>query len=215
MVFSHRRQANEILARVKAGGEPLSRWESRFIQTNRNDLARLVSSLLSFTWNLIPARDLDLCHSSLSYFFSRRSFLSLCCTHLVCSRRRVFWLLSANGSMRSAARSSAHILRLCGRTSWTCARQAQQLWPCHCPAIHPPLRSAGEFTFTCSWDNTLNILFFSLLSLSSWGPNFRRKSRIVRHLQSIVADDVLLAKEGMGDRLTNPELLEALEERGM
>lgn len=42
MVFTHRRQANEILARVKAGGEPLSRWESRFIQTNKNDLARLV-----------------------------------------------------------------------------------------------------------------------------------------------------------------------------
>jgi LETM1 and EF-hand domain-containing protein 1 len=51
--------------------------------------------------------------------------------------------------------------------------------------------------------------------LSSWGPNFRRKSRIERHLQSIVADDVLLVKEGMGDRLTYPELLEALEERGM
>lgn len=40
MVITHRLQANEILARVKAGGEPLSRWESRFIQTNRNDLAR-------------------------------------------------------------------------------------------------------------------------------------------------------------------------------
>ena len=34
-------------------------------------------------------------------------------------------------------------------------------------------------------------------------------------MQSIVADDALLAKEGMGDRLTKPELLEALEERGM
>ena len=56
---------------------------------------------------------------------------------------------------------------------------------------------------------------FSLLSLSSWGPNFRRRSRIERHMQSLVADDALLAKEGMGDRLTHPELLEALEERGM
>ena len=56
---------------------------------------------------------------------------------------------------------------------------------------------------------------FSLLSLSSWGPNFRRRSRIERHMTTIVADDALLAKEGMGDRLTHPELLEALEERGV
>ena len=61
----------------------------------------------------------------------------------------------------------------------------------------------------------LNILSFSLLSLSTWGPNFRRRSRIESHMQSIVADDALLVKEGMGDRLTYPELLEALEERGM
>jgi LETM1 and EF-hand domain-containing protein 1 len=34
-------------------------------------------------------------------------------------------------------------------------------------------------------------------------------------MQSIVADDALLVKEGMGHRLTHPELLEALEERGV
>ncbi|KAI0305417.1 hypothetical protein B0F90DRAFT_1057220 [Multifurca ochricompacta] len=42
LVIIHRKQVNEIRARVKAGGEPLSRWESRFIQTNTSDLARLV-----------------------------------------------------------------------------------------------------------------------------------------------------------------------------
>ena len=61
----------------------------------------------------------------------------------------------------------------------------------------------------------LNILSSSLLSLSTWGPDFRRRSRIERHMQSIVTDDALLVKEGMGDRLTYPELLEALEGRGM
>lgn len=54
-----------------------------------------------------------------------------------------------------------------------------------------------------------------LLSLSTWGPNFRRRKRVERHIGSVVADDALLVKEGMGDRLTHPELLEALEERGM
>ena len=34
-------------------------------------------------------------------------------------------------------------------------------------------------------------------------------------MKLVVADDALLVKEGLGDRLTHPELLEALEERGM
>jgi LETM1 and EF-hand domain-containing protein 1 len=55
----------------------------------------------------------------------------------------------------------------------------------------------------------------SILSLSTWGPNFNRRWRIERHLKSVVVDDELLTKEGMGDRLTHPELREALWERGM
>jgi len=43
LVITHRRQAQAIQARVKAGGEPLSRWESRFIQTNKSDLARYLT----------------------------------------------------------------------------------------------------------------------------------------------------------------------------
>lgn len=54
-----------------------------------------------------------------------------------------------------------------------------------------------------------------VLSLSTWGPNFKRKWGIERHLKSVVIDDELLTKEGMGDRLTHPELREALLERGM
>ncbi|KAH9978976.1 hypothetical protein BGW80DRAFT_708445 [Lactifluus volemus] len=34
-------------------------------------------------------------------------------------------------------------------------------------------------------------------------------------MKSVVDDDALLVKEGMGDRLTHPELLEALEDRGI
>jgi hypothetical protein len=55
----------------------------------------------------------------------------------------------------------------------------------------------------------------SVLSLSTWGPNFIRQWRIESHLKSVVVDDDLLTKEGMGDRLTHPELREALWERGM
>ncbi len=48
-----------------------------------------------------------------------------------------------------------------------------------------------------------------------WGPDFYRRWRVERHLKSVVLDDELLVKEGMGDRLTHPELREALWERGM
>jgi LETM1 and EF-hand domain-containing protein 1 len=34
-------------------------------------------------------------------------------------------------------------------------------------------------------------------------------------MKFVIADDLLLVKEGLGDRLTHPELLEALEERGV
>jgi LETM1 and EF-hand domain-containing protein 1 len=54
-----------------------------------------------------------------------------------------------------------------------------------------------------------------ILSLSTWGPDFSRRWRIERHLKSVVVDDELLTKEGMGDRLTHPELREALWERGI
>ncbi len=44
LVIIHRRRAQEIQARVTAGGKPLSRWESRFIQTNKGDLARYLTT---------------------------------------------------------------------------------------------------------------------------------------------------------------------------
>ena len=42
-----------------------------------------------------------------------------------------------------------------------------------------------------------------------------RLRRIKKHLQAIAADDVLIAREGAGERLSVEELREALEERGM
>lgn len=42
LVNTHRKQVNEILARVKAGGKPLSRWETRFIETYRADVRKSV-----------------------------------------------------------------------------------------------------------------------------------------------------------------------------
>jgi hypothetical protein len=36
----------------------------------------------------------------------------------------------------------------------------------------------------------------------------------MHHLRSVVVDDEILAKEGMGGRLTHPKLLEELWEKG-
>ena len=53
------------------------------------------------------------------------------------------------------------------------------------------------------------------MSLSTFGPPPMRLRRIKKHLQAIAADDVLIAREGAGERLSVEELREALEERGM
>lgn len=55
----------------------------------------------------------------------------------------------------------------------------------------------------------------SLLALSTLGPNSLRSSRIQRYLASIAADDALLLKEGSGQKLSEADLRDALEERGM
>ena len=55
----------------------------------------------------------------------------------------------------------------------------------------------------------------SVLNLSTFGPPPVRRFRLSRHLRRINQDDVLLEKEGFGQRLTLPELQEALCERGL
>lgn len=55
----------------------------------------------------------------------------------------------------------------------------------------------------------------SVLNLSTFGPPPVRRFRVTRHLQRISKDDALLEQEGLGQRLTLPELQEALDERGL
>ncbi|KAF8270247.1 hypothetical protein EI94DRAFT_1571874 [Lactarius quietus] len=178
MVVTHRRQANEILARVKAGGEPLSRWETRFIQTNKNDLARLVPfiAIVLILEEVIP----------LIVLYAPGMLPSTCV--LTSQRERI------DAKRREKQRAYTETMR----------------------EVYLDVRKAGPAALASSLPSNISaIALCGLLSLSSWGPNFRRQSRIERHMQSIVADDALLVKEGLGDRLTHPELLEALEERGI
>jgi LETM1 and EF-hand domain-containing protein 1 len=54
-----------------------------------------------------------------------------------------------------------------------------------------------------------------LLGLSTWGPPPFRRVRIARTLRYLASDDAQLRTEGLGERLTEEELAQALHERGM
>ena len=54
-----------------------------------------------------------------------------------------------------------------------------------------------------------------VLSLSTFGPPFRRLRKVKDHLAGIVADDILLLRENITTTLREYEVQEALEERGM
>ncbi|KAI0256312.1 hypothetical protein BJV78DRAFT_1358280 [Lactifluus subvellereus] len=178
LVITHRKQAKEIQARVKAGGEPLSRWESRFLRTNKSDLARLVPfvAIVLVLEEVIP----------LIVLYAPGMLPSTCI--LASQRERI------DTKRREKQRAFAETMR--GIFS--------DVYKAGPTALASSLPSTGSGTALCG-----------LLSLSTWGPNFRRRKRVERHMNSVVADDALLVKEGMGDRLTHPELLEALEERGI
>lgn len=54
-----------------------------------------------------------------------------------------------------------------------------------------------------------------ILRLATWGPAPMILWRIDKHLKFVAEDDMLLAKEDLGARLTDRELQIALYERGM
>jgi len=178
LVITHHKQAKALQARVKAGGEPLSRWESRFIQTNKTDLARLVPfvAIVLLLEEVIP----------LIVLYAPGMLPSTCI--LASQRERI------DAKRREKQRAYAETSR---------------------DAFLDVLK-AGPTALASSLPSTLSgISLCGLLSLSTWGPAFRRRRRIERHMKFVTVDDTLLVREGLGDRLTHPELLEALGERGV
>jgi len=178
LVIVHRRQAQAIQARVKAGGEPLSRWESRLIRTNKSDLARLVPfvAIVLVLEEVIP----------LIVLYAPGMLPSTCI--LASQRERI------DAKRCEKQRAYAEEMR-------EALLEVRKAGP---TALASSLPSINSSTGLCG-----------VLSLSTWGPDFRRRWRVERHLKSVVLDDELLVKEDMGDRLTQPELREALWERGI
>lgn len=179
LVNTHRKQVNEILTRVKAGGEPLSRWETRFIKTHRADVRKLVPFVLVLVTleELIP----------LMVLYAPFMLPSTCVLpsqrERILSKRRQNIALYAS-SMKEDFRTIAKRASLQVSPSLKCLSRTELL--------------------------ALN----GVLNLSTFGPPPFQRRRLTRYLRRITQDDALLEREGLGQRLTLPELQEALDERG-
>ncbi|KAI0321091.1 hypothetical protein OF83DRAFT_1101517 [Amylostereum chailletii] len=178
LINTHRVQVREMRERVKAGGEPLSRWESRFIQTYQQDLVKLVPflTILLVLEEVIP----------LIVLYAPGMLPSTCV--LPSQRERI--------EQKRRDKQEAFI-----------QSSREEL---------SAIQKAGvNLNVAALPSRTHMMAICGALSLSTWGPPHLRIRRVERHLQGIAADDALLTSEGMGERLTQPELIEALEERGI
>ncbi|KAI0063701.1 hypothetical protein BV25DRAFT_1801777 [Artomyces pyxidatus] len=178
LVNTHRQRAAEIRARVKAGGPPLDRWETRFLAMHRSDLAKLVPFVVII---LLLEEVIPLIVLYAPFMLPSTCILPSQRARIETKRRdkqRAF-SLEARDELRSIVTSAAK-------------------------AGSTPLPSGHALVALCG-----------MLSISTMGPSPLRATRVAKHLRAIAADDALLVQEGMGERLTHPELLEALEERGI
>lgn len=180
LIVSNRRRIREIQERVKAGGAPLSRWETRFIRTNRQDTLKLVPFVLMIIVieEIIP----------LVVLYAPFILPSTC-------------LLPSQKERIDSKR-----------------REKQKYYALE----YKPLFEQLSQRFLVQSDTPLKSLDGSalsavngLLALPTYGPSALRLSRLQQHLASIADDDTLLARESFGQALTQIELRDALEERGI
>ncbi|KAF9792967.1 LETM1-like protein-domain-containing protein [Thelephora terrestris] len=179
LIFAHRRQVKEMLARVKAGGQLLSRWETRFIETHRADVRKLVPFALVLVTleELIP----------LMVIYAPFMLPSTC---ILPSQRERILSKRRQKTALYAASMKEDFRKIVERAS---------------------LQAPSSLT---SLSRTELLAMNGVLNLSTFGPPPIRRLRLTRHLRRITQDDTLLEQEGLGQRLTLPELQEALDERG-
>jgi len=179
LVITHRQQVNEMLARVKSGGEALSRWETRFIETHRADVRKLAPFVLVLVTleELIP----------LMVLYAPFMLPSTCI--LPSQRERISFKRRQNIALYASSMKE-DFRKIVERSSLQ---------------VPPSLVSLSRAEL---------LALSGVLNLSTFGPPPVRRSRLTRYLWRITQDDALLEQEGLGHRLTLPELQEALDERG-
>ncbi|TFY73621.1 hypothetical protein EWM64_g10391, partial [Hericium alpestre] len=161
LFYTHLKQVNEINARVKSGGAPKTRWETRFVQTFHRDAIKMVPFVVIV---LVVEEIIPLIALYAPFMLPSTCIMPSQWERIERKRRE---------KQRVFAEGMRHDLAA--------------------------VRKAGSLAAVPNGP--------PLLALCGW--------RIQRRLSAIAADDALLKLEGMGERLTAPELLEALEERGI
>ncbi|KAI0661244.1 hypothetical protein C8Q70DRAFT_1130735 [Cubamyces menziesii] len=181
LINTHRIRVRAINARVKSGGAPLSRWESRFIANYKRDALKLIP----FALIIIIAEE------AIPLVVIYTPFLLPSTCLLPSQKERI------DAKRREKQRSFAETMKSDFESVYN-------------RALAQP--DAGVDALL---DRMALVSYNGLMSLSTFGPPPMRLRRIKKHLQAIAADDVLIAREGAGERLSVEELREALEERGI
>ncbi|KAI0331040.1 hypothetical protein GY45DRAFT_1361124 [Cubamyces sp. BRFM 1775] len=181
LINTHRKRVRAINARVKSGGAPLSRWETRFIANYKRDALKLIpfALIILIAEEAIP----------LVVIYTPFLLPSTCL--LPSQKDRI------DTKRREKQRSFAESMK-------------SELQSVYDRALAQP--DAGVDALL---DRVALVSYNGLMSLSTFGPTPMRLRRIKKHLQAIAADDVLIAREGAGEKLSVDELREALEERGI
>ncbi|THG98788.1 hypothetical protein EW026_g3465 [Hermanssonia centrifuga] len=168
-------------ARVKSGGLPLSRWETRFIQTYDRDALKLIpfALIILIAEELIP----------LVVMYAPFILPSTCI--LPAQKERI--------DRKKRAKQQAHVENMKNVYNDVYERALAN------PAadIKSILDAQGQ------------VALCGLLGHSRFGLPALRLMRIRQDLTFVAKDDALLLREERGARLTDAELREALEERGI
>ncbi|KAH9945649.1 hypothetical protein B0H21DRAFT_744037 [Amylocystis lapponica] len=181
LIETNRRRARAMRDRVKAGGAPLTRWETRFISTNRTDIVKLVpfALIILVIEEIIP----------LIVLYAPFVLPSTC-------------ILPSQKDRIDAKR-----------------REKQKLYAANHKQVLEQLRRRAledpSVPMNTLLDHGAAGPVGGLLCLSTLGPAALQLRRIKRQLAAIVEDDAVLKRESLGQRLTQAEMRDALEERGI
>lgn len=211
--------------RVKNGGPPLTRWETRFIKKCNQDILKWVSRQSRenvmgwsqvYIWRLIPFALIILIIEEIIPLVVIYAPFILPSTCVLPSQKERIDAKRRTKQFECVQLHKPVFEEVFQRSQAISTSSSSQLLENVSLEPFCGYVSAGVLlAFLVFWHYWHIWLVCSILSLSTIGPNSLRLRRIQRHLASIVEDDALLRKEGSGQRLSEAELQDALEERGM
>ncbi|GBE81380.1 predicted protein [Sparassis crispa] len=181
LIESNRRRAKAIRERVKTGGRPLTRWETRFIRTNKEDLLKLIpfALIILIIEEIIP----------LVVLYAPFILPSTCI------------LPSQKDRIDAKRRLKQKEYTVKDRRTFELVRQR--------------IEADSSVPVENLLDSSALAAFNGSLALPTWGPAPLLLRRLKRHLAAIAEDDALLTREDSGRWLTEAQLRDALEERGI